>query len=94
MTAASNQGVLDLTASEAWVVHAAVLAHVERELEHGSTPTAAIDLLHAVEADTDDFSQSQLQLLVDVLSTYLDDAPPADREPGRRALASVRSVLA
>ncbi len=94
MTAASNRSVLDLSHREAWVVHAAILAHIEREQNDGADPTAAIDLLYVVEAGDDDFDQSQLRQLVDALSTYLDVAPAADQTPCERVLANARQALA
>ncbi|WP_101295233.1 DUF7853 family protein [Halegenticoccus soli] len=93
MTAsAHNPAALDLTREEAWVVHAAVLAAIERELDDGNDAPDELALLRALEAD-DGFEPDQLRLLRRILSQYLTDAPDRDDEPGRSVLDDIELAL-
>ncbi|GAB3320498.1 hypothetical protein EI982_13255 [Haloplanus rallus] len=79
---------LDLSREEAWVLHVAILAHVERRVEAGRSPDRGVALLDRVEAceplDTGDRS-----LVRGALTTYLTDAPERDREPARSILSTL-----
>lgn len=94
MTETRNGSVtLDLTRKEAWVLHAAVVAEMDREVEAGRTPSREIELLERVEVDGQ-FDETDLELAERALAAHLDGAPPRDRDPGRAALDSVRTARA
>lgn len=79
---------IDLSREEAWVLHAAVLDHVERLVAADRSPDRAVAVLTRIESceplDTDDRN-----LVRDALSTYLTDAPDRDRSPAREVLAAL-----
>jgi hypothetical protein len=83
---------LDLTRTEAWVVHAAVIAAIERTLETGQTPTQERTLREKVEEDAT-FTDAELRRLRQMLSTYLESAPDRDVEPGEAVLNHIRRTL-
>lgn len=87
---------LDLSRSEAWVVHTALLARIERETEAGNEVEQEVELLRAVEAGATEatLEPAQLELLADALSAYLADAPGRDRIPGQSVLDEISVVLA
>lgn len=86
---------LDLTREEAWVVHAAVLATVERAIEHGDEPPAhALEVLSDVESGAVCLGDSGLEVVREALSAHLADAPARDRPAARSALDAVDAAAA
>jgi hypothetical protein len=83
---------VDLSREEAWVLHAAVLDHVERTVAADRSPDRAMDVLERVEA-CDPLDPTDRSLARDALVTYLDDdAPERDRAPGREILAALSTT--
>ncbi|WP_224270406.1 hypothetical protein [Haloprofundus salinisoli] len=83
---------LDLTHAESWVVHAAVLAAIERTLDTGQRPMQEHALREKVEED-ETFTGSELRRLRQMLATYLDSAPERDVEPGEAVLGYIRRTI-
>jgi len=79
---------LDCSREEAWVLHAAVLDHVERLVTADRSPDRAMAILDRVEA-CEPLDATDRKLVRDALSTYLDDAPERDRAPVRQMLAAL-----
>jgi len=79
---------LDCSREEAWVLHAAVLDHVERLVTADRSPDRAMAILDRVEA-CESLDATDRKLARDALSTYLDDAPERDRAPVRQMLAAL-----
>lgn len=94
MTSTDRCGVLDLSRSEAWVIHAALLARIERETDAGKKVDREMRLLETIESGEFDPDPDDLRLLRDALSTYLADAPGRDRVPGQSILDEISGVLA
>lgn len=94
MSSPDRRTALDLSRSEAWVVHAALLARIERETDAGNEVDQEMELLHAVENGASDLDPAQLELLERALATYLADAPGRDRVPGQSVLDEIDVVLA
>ncbi|MGQ4556423.1 DUF7853 family protein [Halobellus sp. GM3] len=95
MTASAHDSPtsLDLTREEAWVVHAAVVTAVERLADDEQDPSDAVALLRSLEVD-ETFETGELEHLLDVLRTYLeDDAPSSDRESARRVVEAIEGAL-
>lgn len=94
MTAAHDAAVsLELTRREAWVVHAALLGHIERSLDEGDESPLAVSLLEAIERDGRAFDETELRLLRDALAEHLIDPPVSDRPTAERLLAAVEDAL-
>jgi hypothetical protein len=79
---------LDCSREEAWVLHAAVLDHVERLVAADRSPDRAMAVLDRVEA-CDPLDATDRGLVHDALASYLDDAPERDREAVREMLATL-----
>jgi hypothetical protein len=79
---------LDCSREEAWVLHAAVLDHVERLVAADRSPDRAMAILDRVEA-CESLDADDRKLVRDALSTYLDDAPERDRAPVRQMLTTL-----
>ena len=82
---------VDLSREEAWVLHAAVLDHVERVVATGQTPDCALTVLDRIESCTP-LETTDRDLVREALSTY--DAPERDRtsvEAIRAALSARRT---
>ena len=77
---------VDLSREAAWVLHAAVLDHVERLVAAGRSPDRALTILDRIES-CEPLEAADRDLVRDALSTY--DAPDRDREP----VASIRAAL-
>ena len=92
-TAHGNPVPLDLSPEEAWVVHAAVLAALERAAEDGEDARCTVGLLETVEGDRA-FTPDELRSLRKVLRTYFTDAPDRDRETTVSVLETVDAALA
>lgn len=85
---------LDLTAEEAWVLHAGVLHYLKREAARGEPAPDALALLNALERETSpSLDADGLRLVRAVLVEYVADAPPRDRAACRRILSQVRRVV-
>lgn len=85
---------LDLTREEAWVLHAALLDAVERELEDGGNAERTLTILVRLEEGRA-FDRDQLERLASVLREYVDGTVPSrDRRPARDVLRSVETALA
>jgi hypothetical protein len=76
-----------LSREEAWVLHAAVLDHVERTVAAGRSPDRAMDALDRIEA-CDPLDATDRDLVRDALEAY--DAPTRDRP----SVEAIRVVLA
>ncbi|WP_049937665.1 DUF7853 family protein [Haloplanus natans] len=77
---------VELSREAAWVLHAAVLDHVERLVAAGRSPDRAVTILDRIES-CEPLDAADRDLVRDALSTY--DAPDRDREP----VASIRAAL-
>ena len=75
---------VDLSREEAWVLHAAVLDHVERVVAAGQTPDRALTVFDRIESCSP-LETTDHDLILEALSTY--DAPERDR-------ASVEAIRA
>jgi hypothetical protein len=75
---------VDLSREEAWVLHAAVLDHVERVVATGRTPDRALTVLDRIESCAP-LDAADRDVVCEALSTY--DAPGRDR-------ASVEAIRA
>jgi hypothetical protein len=93
---------LSLAREEAWAVHAALVAHLERGWEDDREPRFAVDrpsfaeqLLRQVEASdgTLHLDPSALTYLRDRLEAHLDRGPARDRPHLRSALDAVEAAL-
>jgi hypothetical protein len=80
---------LGLSREEAWVLHAAVLQRIERELEAGRNPTEVEALRERIESG-DSLDSTHLDAAERALSTYLDGAPERDRTHAQAVLDYVR----
>ena len=85
---------LELSRAEAWVVHAALLAAIERAVEADEDPERERRLLAAVEGGDHEFDRRELRRIREVLESYLDDAPPRDRPHGRAVAGDIEAALA
>jgi len=94
MTAAHDHAAsLDLTRQEAWVIHAALLDHIERSLAEGDEAPQSVSLLERMEADGDAFTPAQLRLLREALAEYLVDPPARDRPTAERLLVAIEDAM-
>ena len=75
---------VDLSREAAWVLHAAVLDHVERLVAAGRSPDRALTILDRIESCSP-LETTDHDLILEALSTY--DAPERDR-------ASVEAIRA
>jgi hypothetical protein len=80
---------LGLSREEAWVLHAAVVRQLERELEAGTDPTA-VETLRARIEDCESLDSAHLDAAERALRSYLDDAPERDRPHAQAVLDYVR----
>jgi hypothetical protein len=80
---------LGLSRAEAWAVHAALLAHLERAADGEAAAGPAVALLERVESGDDRFTPEERRFLAEVLSAYLADAPRRDRGPVRGVLSGI-----
>jgi hypothetical protein len=77
---------VDLSREEAWVLHAAVLDHVERVVAAGETPNRALTTLDRIESCAP-LDAADRDIVREALSAY--DAPDRDRP----AVAAIRDAL-
>jgi hypothetical protein len=86
---------LSLSRSEAWVVHAALLARIERESEADNDVEREVALLRTVESGEGDVTvdAADLDVLREALAAYLADAPGRDRIPGQTVLDDISVAL-
>ncbi|SEO55420.1 hypothetical protein SAMN04487948_103203 [Halogranum amylolyticum] len=91
-TAHGDPVTLDLSPEEAWVLHTAVLAAVERAVENDQSVDCRVNLLETVEGERV-FTPDELQSLRTALQTYFGDAPDRDRETAISVLAAVDAAL-
>ena len=94
MSSTDHCAALDLSRAESWVIHAALLARIERETETGHDVDREISLLRAIEHDEYAFDPADLDLLRASLSRYLADAPERDRIPGRAVIDQIDGAVA
>ncbi|AFK17953.1 hypothetical protein E6P09_04170 [Haloferax mediterranei ATCC 33500] len=78
-SAKDRPATLDLSREESWVVHAALLAAIERAVDADEEPTPAPSLLARVEAGDEDFNSAELDYLVGALRAYREQAPSRDQ---------------
>ncbi|MFB6102772.1 MAG: hypothetical protein ABEJ73_09415 [Haloplanus sp.] len=79
---------VDLSREEAWVLHAAVLDHIERTVAADRSPERGVAVLDRVEA-CEPLDSAGRGLVRDALAAYLDGAPERDRAPARAILAAL-----
>lgn len=80
---------VDCSREEAWVLHAAVLDHIERAVDADRSPDRGVAVLERVEA-CEPLDTADRDLVRDALVTYLDgDSPERDRAPGWSMLAEL-----
>jgi hypothetical protein len=77
---------VDLSREEAWVLHAAVLDHVERIVAADETPDRALTVLDRIESCAP-LDATDRDLVCEALSAY--DAPERDQAP----VAAIRAAL-
>lgn len=90
-----NGATLDLGAEEEWVLHAALLDHLDRQADaEDEEESEAISLLDQLE-ERDELivGRKRLELVRDVLSEYLAGAPLRDRAVCRGVLSEIREEL-
>ncbi|MEF8801433.1 MAG: hypothetical protein V5A38_04685 [Halolamina sp.] len=90
-----NGVTLELSEEEEWVLHAALLDHLDRQADGGTDEEPeAIPLLEQLEADDElVLVREHLALARDVLSEYLAGAPLRDRATCRSILSEIRENL-
>jgi len=90
-----NGATLDLGAEEEWVLHAALLDHLDREADadREEAPEAVSLLEQLEERDELILGRGRLELVRDVLSEYLAGAPLRDRAVCRGVLSEIRDEL-
>lgn len=93
-TPTDQHTALDLSRSEAWVVHAALLERIERESDADNDVEREIALLRGIEDDDLSLDSTDRDVLREALSTYLADAPGRDRVPGQTVLDELGASLA
>ena len=91
--AADRHTTLELSWRESWVVHAALLARIERRTDADEAVRHECDLLHAVEVDDDGFGEGELRVLRAAVTRHLDDAPPRDRGAARAVIDRIDDAL-
>jgi hypothetical protein len=79
---------LDCSREEAWVLHAALLDHIEGVVADDRSPDRAVEVLDRIEA-CDPLDPTDRRLVREALRGYLPDAPERDRAPGRAMLATL-----
>ncbi|WP_251328716.1 hypothetical protein [Haloplanus pelagicus] len=79
---------VDLSREQAWVLHAALLDHVERTVDAGRSPDRAVAILERTET-CEPLDPADRALVRDALTTYLTDAPARDRKPARAILTAL-----
>jgi hypothetical protein len=79
---------VDCSREAAWVLHAALLDHVERTVDAGRSPERAMAILDRVES-CEPLDPADRALVREALTAYLPDAPARDRDPGRAVLAAL-----
>jgi hypothetical protein len=95
MTATTCHGPagLDLSRRDAWVLHAALLRWIEREIDDGRTPRFELELLGKIE-ECERLTSAELRVVEEVLDAYAGDAPDEDRETVASLRADVDDALA
>ncbi|WP_248895685.1 hypothetical protein [Haloplanus halobius] len=79
---------VDLSHDQAWVLHDALLDHVERTVAAGGSPDHAMDVLERGEACAS-LDAADRGLAREARTAYLVDPPARDREPAQTALATL-----
>lgn len=93
MTPTHNRSpAFDLSREEAWVLHAALTDHLDRQLDAGERPRYARSLVLRVEAGDPSFDDADLQFLTRVLEEFLEEGPSGDHDVASRLLAQVRDA--
>ena len=80
---------VDLTREQSWMLHAALVDHIDRAIDDGRTPSDAIDALKHVEGDETCLDASQRSLVRDAVVSFLDDAGARDRATGGAVLDAI-----
>ncbi len=89
-----NSATIDLGEEEAWVLHAALLDHLDQQADGESREPVAVDLLEQVEeGQTLLLERDRVELLREILAEYLAGAPLRDRAICRAVLREVREDL-
>ena len=89
-----NGVTLDLGGEEEWVLHAALLDHLDRQADGIDEQTPTVEVVEQLEADGElVVGRSELELIRDVLSEYLAGAPLRDRAICRGVLTQIRKEL-
>lgn len=95
MTASArrNPAALDLSREEAWVVHAALLSYIERELADDRHASHECRLLRELEGDAD-FDGDGLRAIRRAVEQYQGRAPVRDRDACRRIIDGISLAFA
>lgn len=90
-----NGVTLELGEEEEWVLHAALLDHLDRQAANDAEDAPeAVTLLEQLEADDElVIARDRLDLIKAVLSEYLAGAPLRDRAICRSVLSEIRDSL-
>ena len=89
-----NGVTLDLGDEEEWVLHAALLDHLDSQADGVDSHPPAVELVDQLEGDEDlVVHETELGVIRDVLSEYLAGAPLRDRAICRGVLTQVREEL-
>ena len=89
-----NGVTLDLGEEEEWVLHAALLEHLDQQAEHSDGDTDAVGLVDQLEDDAElAVGERELELVQRVLAEYLAGAPLRDRAICRGVLTQIREAL-
>jgi len=85
---------LDLGDEEEWVLHAALLDHLDRQADGLDNDPPSVELIDQLKADDKlVVREAELGIIGDVLSEYLAGAPLRDRAICRGVLTQVREEL-
>lgn len=92
VTTCNGPDGLDISREDAWVLHAALLAWIESEIDDDRTPRFEFGLLRKVE-ECERLTTAELRAVRQVLEAYRDDAPPADEAAVEALLTNVDDAL-
>lgn len=92
VTTCNGPAGLDLSRPDAWVLHAALTAWIDSEIDDDRTPRFEFGLLRKVE-ECERLTTAELRVVRQVLEAYRDDAPPEDEAAVDSLLSDVDEAL-
>jgi hypothetical protein len=92
VTTCNGPDGLDISREDAWVLHAALLAWIDGEIDDDRTPRFEFGLLRKVE-ECERLTTAELRVVRQVLEAYRDDAPPEDEVAVESLLSDVDDAL-